>query len=566
MYKKSCKALSNCIRALLASSDTDFELIIVDNNPSDNSTELAVKEFKEIKYYVEPRKGLDIARNTGAFYATKDIIAYTDDDVTVHKDWIKELKISFSNPLTMAVTGLVLPLSLEARTQYIFEKYWGFNRGYHPIEFDHAYFLANLPNGVPVWDIGAGANMAFRKEVFDLIGWFDERLDVGAAGCSGDSEYWYRILAEGWNCNYCPSVIVFHQHRDKEEDLKNQLFHYMRGHVASLLIVNEKYDHPGNLKRIYRRLPKYYYYRLKHRLLKGAQEDFATIFPEIKGCFSGWKFYRSVKNQQQKDPIRLPVNLNNDIIVEPTSLVSVIITCYNYGHYLAESIESVINQSYQFTEIIVVDDGSTDDTQEVIKQYPQVISICTKRVGLSAARNIGTQISKGQFLVFLDADDYLYNNAIELNLNYFSIYPNSAFISGAHDRIDTKNNYLPNTAPIQKMEDQYRSLLLGNYIAMEGTVLYRRSLFFYFHFDTKLVSCEDYDINLNISRYYPSFTHTTKIAAYRMHQKNMSGNRTRMQQEINAVFEKQRKLLKNKEEEIAFETGLKNWSVYYAGN
>jgi len=112
-------ALRNCINALLASSDTDFELVVVDNNPSDNSTELVVKEFKDVKYFLEPRKGLDIARNTGAYHATKNIVAYTDDDVVVHKDWIKELKTSFSNPLTMAVTGLVLPLSLDTKTQYI---------------------------------------------------------------------------------------------------------------------------------------------------------------------------------------------------------------------------------------------------------------------------------------------------------------------------------------------------------------------------------------------------------------------------------------------------------------
>jgi glycosyltransferase involved in cell wall biosynthesis len=560
--RNRANALRNCIQALLASSDSDFELIVVDNNPSDNSTELLVQEFKNVKYYLEPRKGLDIARNTGAFYATKNIVAYTDDDVVIHKDWIKELKNSFSNPLTMAVTGLVLPLSLETRTQYIFEKYWGFNRGYQPIEFDHGYFLANLPYGVPVWDIGAGANMAFRKEVFDLIGWFDERLDVGAAGCSGDSEYWYRILAEGWNCLYNPTAIVFHQHRDKEADLSNQLFHYMRGQVASLLIQNEKYQHQGNLKRLFRGLPEYYYHRIKDQLLKGPSEDFNTIFTEIKGCVSGWRFYQTVKNNRQIDPLRLPGSFDTEIV--PTAKVSVIITCFNYGQFLSEAIESVIKQSYQNVEIIVVDDGSTDNTETIIKQYPQVISICTKRVGLSAARNIGVQLSKGGFIIFLDADDYLYSNAIELNLYYFRLYPNAAFISGAHDRIDLSKNLLPIQEAIQKDSDQYRSLLLGNYIAMEATVLYRRELFFCFHFDTKLAACEDYDINLNISRHFPSFTHTTKITAYRIHNKNMSGSKTRMLTAIDAVFEKQKPLLLNQAEKIAFETGLNNWRNYYS--
>jgi len=93
-----------------------------------------------------------------------------------------------------------------------------------------------LEYGVPVWEIGAGANMAFRKSIFDLVGYFDERLDVGASGCSGDSEFWYRILAEGWNCFYQPKAYVYHQHREEAKDLNHQLFSYMRGQVSSLLV------------------------------------------------------------------------------------------------------------------------------------------------------------------------------------------------------------------------------------------------------------------------------------------------------------------------------------------
>jgi len=99
---------------------------------------------------------------------------------------------------------------------------------------------------------------------------------------------------------------------------------------------------------------------------------------------------------------------------------------------------------------------------------------------------------------------------------------------------------------------------------MEATVLYRRELFYCFHFDTKLSACEDYDINLSISRHFSSFTHTTKIAAYRMHQFNMSGNKSRMLQAIDAVYQKQKPLLINKAEEDAFAIGLNNWRTYYS--
>jgi glycosyltransferase involved in cell wall biosynthesis len=282
------KALKGCIESLFNSSDTDFELIVVDNAPDDNSTEQLVKSFCCTRYIRENRKGLDIARNTGAVNASHDIIAYTDDDVVVSKDWVKKLKACFVDPETFSVTGQVFPCNLTTEAQYMFERYWGFNKGYVPLLYDQEYFKRHCERGVPVWDIGAGANMAFRKEIFSLAGYFDERLDVGAAGCSGDSELWYRILAGGWSCRYYPDVYVYHNHRETKKELRKQLYNYMRGFVAALLVQHEKFHHKGNLVRLYRITPKWYFNRLK-RAIKGRKEGF--IFSEIKGYISGWRFY-----------------------------------------------------------------------------------------------------------------------------------------------------------------------------------------------------------------------------------------------------------------------------------
>jgi GT2 family glycosyltransferase len=292
-------ALEHCITALQKSSDTNFELVVVDNAPDNDSTEKLVQRFPFARYVREPRKGLDIARNTGAKTASCAIIAYTDDDVTVDADWISRVKACFSDPKTMCVTGLVIPLELQTQSQVAFERYWGFNKGYVPLVFDASYFKKHLETGVPVWDIGAGANMAFRKGLFEQIGYFDERLDVGAAGCSGDSEYWYRALAEGFQCNYFPHLFVYHQHRSSKADLDKQIFYYMRGQVASLLIQYERYGHKGNLKRLYRELPKWYKDRLRNKL-RGRYSPLAeSLFTEIKGCVSGWRFYRANKKPQQ---------------------------------------------------------------------------------------------------------------------------------------------------------------------------------------------------------------------------------------------------------------------------
>src|SRR4051794_37688274 len=111
----------------------------------------------------------------------------------------------------------------------------------------------------------------------------------------------------------------------------------------------------------------------------------------------------------------------------PAPLVSVIIPCYNQAHYLGEAIESVINQTYPHFEIIVVDDGSTDNTSEVAGGFKEVRCIRQQNQGLSAARNTGLRESSGAFLVFLDSDDRLLPEAIETGLKYLLDRPECAF-------------------------------------------------------------------------------------------------------------------------------------------
>jgi glycosyltransferase involved in cell wall biosynthesis len=556
--------LEKCIKALANGTDPDFELIIVDNAPDDSSTKQVVEQFSFCKYVLEPRKGLDIARNTGAHNAQYPIVAYTDDDVQIEPGWVAKLKRCFANPQVMAVTGQVFPVSLGAPSQYTFERHWGFNKGYQPILFDHQFFLEQEPIGVPAWDVGAGANMAFRKEVFQLAGYFDERLDVGAAGCSGDSEYWYRILAEGWGCYYCPQLFVYHDHRASDAALNNQIFHYMRGHVASLLVQYENYGHQGNLTRLYKKLPKLYIRHLARWVLKRHLSSTDTTLLEIKGCISGHRFYKQVQHQRRVDePIYNPL-LAQPTVVHPQTLVSIIITCYNYGRYLGSAIESALAQSWSHIEVIVVDDGSTDDSAEVAAKYASVQYVRVHRVGLSAARNIGVRYSKGSFVAFLDADDWLYPNAVELNLHYFDTYPESVFVSGGHDKYSAAGTRVPNTPEGVHAGNNYHALLAGNYIGMEATVLYRREVFFTFHFNTQLDKCEDYDLNLRITKKYPTYSYPEKVAGYRLHGANMSANKGDMLQAVVRILDQQAATAETEEERKQIELGKKNWQAYYS--
>src|SRR6187397_1867515 len=95
-------------------------------------------------------------------------------------------------------------------------------------------------------------------------------------------------------------------------------------------------------------------------------------------------------------------------------LVSIIINNYNYSDYVAVAIESGIHQSYPFTEVIVVDDGSTDQSREIILQYKhESIPLFKENGGQASAMNTGFKFSKADVIIFLDADDYLLPKAMK---------------------------------------------------------------------------------------------------------------------------------------------------------
>lgn len=278
-------------RALLHLSQLDppaTEILVVDNAPSAR-TQTVTENFPSVRYLPEPTPGLSRARNTGLRHATGELIAWTDDDTLAHPGWIGAIRNAFADQEISALTGLVLPGALATAAQVHFERdFGGFNRGFRTFTFDHRFFSEMQERGVPAWLAGAGANMAFRREVFAAHGNFDERLGAGAAGCSEDSEYWYRLLAAGKKLRYEPRAVVYHVHRSTDDDFRQQMRAYMRGHVAALLYQFQRHRHRGNLRRLFLSLPRYYWGMARGRLAGGER---GTLTSEIRGGLEGIVYF-----------------------------------------------------------------------------------------------------------------------------------------------------------------------------------------------------------------------------------------------------------------------------------
>lgn len=283
--------LDRCLENLLVAPCRPQEIIVVDNGTGDNETKKIVSALPGVIYCTEKKQGLDLARNTGIGKAGNEVVAFVDDDVIIDPYWAFRVWQTFEDPAVDGLAGLVLASAITTEAQYIFEKHWSFNRGYVPVEYDEHFIEMHLKKAPPVWQIGAGANMAFRKTAFEKVGYFDERLDAGAAGCSGDSELWFRMLTGGLTIRYQPLAVVQHEHRSTKKALQDQLFFYMRGFVVAALLQQRQMPACGYSRHLWRHLPKYYLYMLwkGFPFYKGS---FMTLRSEVKGWMHGWRYYK----------------------------------------------------------------------------------------------------------------------------------------------------------------------------------------------------------------------------------------------------------------------------------
>jgi GT2 family glycosyltransferase len=281
------EALHRCLDSLTCLDIGAAEIVVVDNAPRSRATRDVVEAFPGVRYEAEPHPGLSRARNCGIELARGSIVAFTDDDVEVSPHWLRELLRPFRDPQVMCTTGLVIPAELETMPQALFEHWQSFGRGYQEKVFDAERLGGFHRRAAAVWEIGAGANMAVRKQAFTTLGGFDSRLGAGASGCSEDSEFWYRVLAAGGRCVYTPAALVHHYHRADARALQHQMRMYSRGHLAALLLQFARYRHSGILRRLFFELPKHHAVTLAYSLLlpDGLSYWMAGARGSIEGLF-----------------------------------------------------------------------------------------------------------------------------------------------------------------------------------------------------------------------------------------------------------------------------------------
>lgn len=218
--------------------------------------------------------------------------------------------------------------------------------------------------------------------------------------------------------------------------------------------------------------------------------------------------------------------------------VGIVVNLYNQAGFLADALRSCLDQTWPAAEVLVVDDGSTDDVGTVMREFPQVRYIRQDNAGLAAARNAGTSALETELVIFLDADDRLTRIAVEAGTECILTHPGAWMVYGAHRLIDAGGEPTSPAWRRQMGPDPFLALLAdGNIIAMHATTIYRRArLIEAGGFDPVLACCEDYDLFLRIAQHGVIAGHDELVAEYRHHGANMSGNSEMMLATAEAVL------------------------------
>jgi GT2 family glycosyltransferase len=483
----SKKWINKCFTAILNSEfPIDRISIIVVDNCSSESIEDDIKafggKFGSVKFIKnESNYGFGKANNIAARYAISELLLFLNHDTEIHKNALRELFKAYG--------GDKKDVALWELRQFPYEH----PKDYNPISLEISW--------------SSGAACMIRKSAFDHVNGFDENIFLYCE----DVDLSWRLKAYGYKLKYVPKAIVYHYTYNTPKQIKpigfsgiiknNLLLRYkygsiieiMRGYIIYFSLLGSKKAFPGSRKvlldlfiRHLSEAPKFLAWRFTHRDAK--------IYKNFVGL--DYEIHRDGAFYENELPKSQP-------------LVSIITRTIGRKAVLKEALTSLRNQTYDNIEIVVVEDGEPISKTLISNEFKDlnVKYICTgERVGRCKAGNAGLGAASGDYIGFLDDDDILYPEHIEV------------LVSNLEKNEDVSLAYaIAFATPIEMINDNpyvYREverkvvykqpfnrlcLFYNNYIPIQ-TVLFNRKLYEDLGgFDEKLDHLEDWDLWIRYS-------------------------------------------------------------------
>ncbi len=237
--------------------------------------------------------------------------------------------------------------------------------------------------------------------------------------------------------------------------------------------------------------------------------------------------------------------------IESNPTVSVVIPTYNRAHLTGTTLQSVLSQTYQDFELIIVDDGSIDNTEEVVKAFTderlRYIRMEKNSGTAGVPRNKGIEASRGEFIAFLDSDDEWLPEKLEKQINKFkSVPPEVGLIHSGFYIIREAEKRIIESTPTDR-GDVFQSAVKGSLAVAVGTTLVRKECFQKAGvFDTELLGSEDWEMLIRLARYYQFDFVPEILVKYYVYGAQKSHNLERQIQGYDRITRKYRNYLPKK--------------------
>ena len=410
--------ISQAVESVLSQTDCHFEIIVIDDGSTDNTNAILQHYSDRIRYFSQKNQGVAAARNRGIQEAKAEFIALLDQDDIFLPHKLVEQMACFEK---FSEVGLV-------------------NSGWRLIDREGKQISDLEPwHNLPDLDLQTlivhspilPSAIMFRRSWWEKVGGFDSRFNG-----VDDAEFVWRLAAAGCQAVWFQKVTVgYRQHHqtvsnqkavERAETLiaaKNNFFS-QKG-LSDAVIQLEK---PARYEELTWLAWHLYHTQNYQSMAEFLRKSLAytpdaipiTISDWIKRFSGNCQAYGYQLNLESFRKLPQWKKLISSLLPSNIPKVSVIIPAYNCENYIEQAVKSVLEQTYTNYEVIVIDDGSTDNTKQVLSLYLDVINyVYQSNQGAAKARNHGCKLAKGELLAFLDGDDFFTPNKLAEQVKIF---------------------------------------------------------------------------------------------------------------------------------------------------
>ena len=405
------KYLEQCLNSIKNKTYKNFEVILVNDGSIDHSESICmdfVKVDTRFKYFTKVNGGASSARNFGLDNVTGNYITFIDAD-----DWVDENHLEVlinnikDNNSDMAVSSIK---KFDNSNNFYFRVYSNEEKyllNYNKL--NRVEFLVILPKLIPANNsYKVAVSKLFKKELVTDVR-FDESIVYGE-----DLEFFFKIYNNINSISYIDEVTYVYRLHDERSSSKFGQLH-MEQELAIYKKMYERIEELG--------LPTIHYVNTLRNLL-----DYRKDYLDNRDLYNEYvEFLEKIEKK----------------ITYPKELISIIVPIYNVSPYLQLCLESIENQTYPHFEVLLINDGSRDNSKDICLEFVERDKrfkyIEQQNTGLSAARNTGILNATGEFITFIDGDDFVESNYLE-ELYHTALKNDSEIVVGSYKRFNEEDN------------------------------------------------------------------------------------------------------------------------------